>query len=156
MIFWRIVDNQVYPVEETDALGFEKSDGLAIPDDYLDRKEFMVMRTAHGIGDWGIISAMPRLLKKRYPECRVYVPTSKFIDHMSLSCWSYSGLNVTKNTFFKGIYKVMPGETIEYDLKTKKVESATPVSKNIDFASFGSNIICEKRGRCCIGKQHNM
>ena len=40
------------------------------------------MRTAHGIGDWGIISAMPRLLKKKYPECRVYVPTSKFIKQL--------------------------------------------------------------------------
>ena len=41
MIFWRIVDNKVHPIEETDTLGFEKADGLAIPDDYLDRKEFM-------------------------------------------------------------------------------------------------------------------
>ena len=51
------------------------------------------------------------------------VPKSNFIDHMSLSCWSYCGLNVTKNTFFRGIYKVMPGETMEYDLKTKKINS---------------------------------
>ena len=29
MIFWRIVDNKVYDVEETDTLGFSKSDGLA-------------------------------------------------------------------------------------------------------------------------------
>ena len=82
MIFWRIVDNQVYPVEETDALGFEKSDGLAIPDDYLDRKEFMVMRTAHGIGDWGIISAMPRLLKEKYPDCKVYVPSVTLLEKL--------------------------------------------------------------------------
>ena len=26
------------------------------------------MRTAHGIGDWGIISAMTRLLKEKYPN----------------------------------------------------------------------------------------
>ncbi len=77
MIFWRIVDNQVHPVHETDNLGFEKSEGLRIPDEYLDKQEFMVMRTAHGIGDWGIISAMPRLLKEKYPGCKVYVPTKK-------------------------------------------------------------------------------
>ena len=55
MIFYRIVDNELHPVKETDALGFEKSEGLRIPDEYLDKQEFMVMRTAHGIGDWGII-----------------------------------------------------------------------------------------------------
>ena len=84
MIFWRIVDNKVYAVEETDTLGFSKSDGLAIPDDYLDRQEFMVMRTAHGIGDWGIISAMPRLLKEKYPNCKVYVPSTKMLETQSV------------------------------------------------------------------------
>ena len=82
MIFWRIVDNQLHPVHETDNLGFEKSEGLRIPDEYLDKQEFMVMRTTHGIGDWGIISAMPRLLKEKYPDCKVYVPTKKLLKKL--------------------------------------------------------------------------
>ncbi len=82
MIFWRIVDNKVHPVQETEQLGFEKSEGLRIPDEYLDKQEFMVMRTAHGIGDWGIISAMPRLLKEKYPDCKVYVPTKKLLKKL--------------------------------------------------------------------------
>ena len=82
MIFWRIIDNQVHPVEETDTLGFEKSEGLRIPDEYLDKQEFMVMRTAHGIGDWGIISAMPRLLKEKYPNCKVYVPSIILLEKL--------------------------------------------------------------------------
>ena len=82
MIFWRIVDNQLHSVKETDNLGFEKSEGLRIPDEYLDKQEFMVMRTAHGIGDWGIISAMPRLLKEKYPDCKVYVPTKKLLKKL--------------------------------------------------------------------------
>jgi len=82
VIFWRIVDNQVYPVHETEHLGFEKSEGLRIPDEYLDKQEFMVMRTAHGIGDWGIISAVPRLLKEKYPDCKVYVPTKKLLKKL--------------------------------------------------------------------------
>ena len=82
MIFWRILDNKLHGVGEVNKLGFEESEGLRIPDEYLEKKEFMVMRTAHGIGDWGIISAMPRLLKKKYPDCRVYVPTSKFIKQL--------------------------------------------------------------------------
>jgi len=79
MIFWRIVDNQLNPIKETDNLGFEKSEGLRIPDEYLDKQEFMVMRTCHGIGDWGIISAMPRLLKEKYPDCKILVPTKKLL-----------------------------------------------------------------------------
>ena len=82
MIFWRIVDNKVHPVQETEQLGFEKSEGLRIPDEYLDKQEFMVMRTAHGIGDWGIISAMPRLLKEKYPNSKVVVPSKKLLKKL--------------------------------------------------------------------------
>ena len=82
MIFWRIADNKVHPIQETDNLGFEKSEGLRIPDEYLDKQEFMVMRTCHGIGDWGIISAIPRLLKEKYPKCKVYVPSKKLLKKL--------------------------------------------------------------------------
>ena len=53
--FWRIVDNKLYQVNEVSRLGFEESDGLRIPDEYLDKQEFTIMRTCCGIGDWGII-----------------------------------------------------------------------------------------------------
>ena len=32
MIFWRVVDNQLYVVKDTDKLGFNQSDGVRIPD----------------------------------------------------------------------------------------------------------------------------
>ena len=66
MIFWRILDSKLYPVHEVTQLGFSSSEGLAIPDGYLSEQKFTIMRTCHGIGDWGIISAMPRLLKEKY------------------------------------------------------------------------------------------
>ena len=80
MIFWRLMDNMLYPIQETNTLGFEKEEGLRIPDEYLETQKFMVMRTCHGIGDWGILSAMPRLLKEKYPNCKVYVPTKKLSE----------------------------------------------------------------------------
>ena len=79
MIFQRIVDNKIHPIKETDVLGFEKSEGLRIPDEYLDKQKFMVIKAANGIGDWGIVSAMPRLLKQKYPNCKVYVPSKKLL-----------------------------------------------------------------------------
>ena len=75
MIFWRIVDNRVLPVQEVDTLGFEESEGMRIPDEYLQEQEFVIMRACHGIGDYGIISAMPRLLKQKYPKCGVFLPS---------------------------------------------------------------------------------
>ena len=68
MIFWRIIDNKILPVSEVESLGFEEAEGMRIPDDYLDRGQFVIMRGCEGIGDWGIISAMPRLLKEKYPN----------------------------------------------------------------------------------------
>jgi len=82
MIFWRIVDNKLYGVDDVQKLGFEQSEGLRIPDEYIDKQKFTVMRTSFGIGDWGIISSTPRLLKKKYPECKVYVPSKKLIKKL--------------------------------------------------------------------------
>ena len=45
----------------------------------LEQQEFTVMRTCFGLGDWGIISAMPRLLKDKFPECKVYLPSKNLL-----------------------------------------------------------------------------
>jgi len=78
-IFWRINSNELTPIFETPLLGFPIEDPSFIPDEYLAKKEFIIFRTCHSIGDWGIISAMPKLLKQKYPDCKVYVPSSKLI-----------------------------------------------------------------------------
>ncbi len=80
MIFQRLVGNKLYGVNETDRLGFPNNDAAYIPDQYLDNQEFVVFRTAHGFGDWGILSAMPRLLKQKYPNSRVYVPSEYMME----------------------------------------------------------------------------
>ena len=82
MIFWRIVDNKVYAVNETNKLGFEESEGLRIPDEYLEQQEFVIMRTCFGIGDWGILTAMPRLLKQKYPNCKIYLPSVNLLEEL--------------------------------------------------------------------------
>ena len=109
MIFYRMVDDKLYHVKETDFLGFENSEGLVITDEYLNAQEFMVMRTAHGIGDWGIISAMPRLLKTKYPNCKVYVPSVNLLVRLfgkyvkMWSSWSNPFVNV-ENVFKNNPY----------------------------------------------------
>jgi hypothetical protein len=93
MIFWRVLDNKLHPVDKVKRLGFEESDGLRMPDEYLEKQEFTVMRTCCGIGDWGIISAMPRLLKEKYPNCKVYIPSPHLMEKL------FNGIVTQKSTW---------------------------------------------------------
>ena len=72
--------DKLYHSGEVENLGFEESEGLRIPDEYLDKQEFTILRTAWGIGDWGIISAMPRLLKTKYPDSKEGIQIDKYIS----------------------------------------------------------------------------
>lgn len=90
--FFRIYNNVLTSAGETKRLGFEKQNAVGIPDEYLNGREFIVMRTCHGIGDWCIISAMPRLLKEKFPDCKVYIPSSKMLKKVFgqyLNNWGY-------------------------------------------------------------------
>jgi len=49
------------------------------------------------------------------------VPNAKKIDPIAASCMSYTGLNPTRNTMYTNIKKVLPGETILYDITKKKI-----------------------------------
>ena len=51
------------------------------------------------------------------------VKESNIIDRQSLACTSLLGVNVLRQTIFKGIYKVFPGETIIYDMDKKRIKS---------------------------------
>lgn len=108
--FFRIHNNQLSSIGEVKKLGFDKNDAYAIPDEYLQQQEFIVMRTCHGIGDWAVISAMPRLLKQKYPNCKVYVPSPYMLrtifDEM-LNTWGYGVYdcsNVTLDIFKNNPY----------------------------------------------------
>ena len=51
-----------------------------------------------------------------------YVTNSNKIDRLALACTSLLGVNVLRQTIFNGIYKLLPGETIVYDLNLKKIK----------------------------------
>ncbi len=59
MVFWRTYNNKVYPTQEVNMLGFQLNDPSYIPNEYLEKQNFVVLRTCFGVGDWGIISAFP-------------------------------------------------------------------------------------------------
>jgi len=82
MQFWRTYNNRVHPVGEVAQLGFPLSEPSYIPDEYLDGQNFVILRTCFGLGDWGIISAFPRKLKEKYPDCKVWIPSPKLLREM--------------------------------------------------------------------------
>lgn len=81
-VFWRTYNNKLYNIGEVNQLGFPISDPSYIPDEYLKQENFVILRTCFGIGDWGIISAMPRKLKQRYPNCKVWIPSAHLLRNM--------------------------------------------------------------------------
>jgi len=82
MVFWRIANDNLYSVGEVDELGFPKQEPSYIPDEYLEKQVFTVCRSCLGIGDWGVISAMPRLLKEKYPNCTVQIPSEGLLKSL--------------------------------------------------------------------------
>jgi len=99
--FFRINNNKLMSAGETKRLGFSSKDPMFIPDAYLEKQEFIVMRTCHGIGDWCIISAMPRLLKEKYPNCKVYIPSSNMLKSIygnMLNTWGYGTYDCSQIT----------------------------------------------------------
>ena len=146
MIFWRILDNKVYPIHETNKLGFEEQENLRIPDDYLEKQEFVVMRTCFGLGDWGIISAMPRLLKEKYPNCKVYLPSETLLKTLfgdvQQSSWSNPFKTVTEvfkhNPYIDGFKNEIEGEIFHdhYRIYNKDNESIPLIKQMLKFWQF--------------------
>lgn len=117
MHFFRINSNKLSSAGEVDLVGFDKKNPMYIPDEYLEAGEFLVMRTCHGIGDWCIISGIPRILKSKYPNCKVYVPSSKMLKDIfgdMMQNWGYGLYDATKVT--EDIFKNNPyvDEFVDY------------------------------------------
>ena len=87
MIFWRIIDDTLLWIAEVSKLGFDVNNEdvyYVIPEEYIEKGEFVIMRTCHGVGDWGILTAMARILKNKYPHCKVYLPSVKLLEKLFL------------------------------------------------------------------------
>ena len=99
--FYRIYNNQLSLAGNTKRLGFNSNNPMFIPDEYLEKKEFIVMRTCHGIGDWCLISGLPRLLKEKYPDCKIYIPSSTMLKNIygnMLNNWGYGTYDCSQIT----------------------------------------------------------
>ena len=86
------------------------------------------------------------------------VPNARKVDPMALSCFSMSGVNVTRNTFFSNIKKVLAGETLVYNLANKTLTSHSRetifpnASESVDLEEFRSQMHDTVK-MCAIGKR---
>lgn len=85
-------------IAEVSKLGFPNTSDIRIPNEYLDNQKFILFRTCHSYGDWVLISAIPRLLKQKYPNCIVVIPSPKCIsNYFSPNNWHHKHENPFNN-----------------------------------------------------------
>ena len=86
------------------------------------------------------------------------VPNSRKMDNLAVSFMARTGINALRNTFFTGIKKLLAGETIVYDIASKKIIQTYRVhikptsTKKFNVAEFRANV--EKTVEMCsIGRR---
>jgi len=73
-------DEYMRGYKQVNKLGFSNNNYQPIPQNYLDQQQFVVFRTCHSFGDWAIISAIPKLLKRKYPKCTIAIPSPECLN----------------------------------------------------------------------------
>jgi len=142
-IFFRINNNKLTSAGETERLGFNSNSPMFIPDEYLEHQEFIIMRTCHGIGDWCIISGLPRLLKEKYPNCKVYVPSKTMLQSIfgnMLNNWGYGTYDCSQvthdifknNPYIDNFIDYYPGEIFHDHYRIyDEVEDKIPLTEQM-------------------------
>lgn len=93
-----LYDEYFRSISNVDKVGVPNTSDIRIPKSYLDNGEFIVFRTCHSYGDWVLISAMPRLLKQKYPACTVVVPSPNCLaKYFSPDSWHHKHANPFNN-----------------------------------------------------------
>ena len=86
------------------------------------------------------------------------VPNARTLDNLACSMMTRTGVNPLRNTLFTNIKKVLPGETIVYDLKTKTLDYAKRIyvkpNANQDYSKNElKEMFARTVKQCAIGKR---
>jgi|TARA_B110000858_G_scaffold194573_1_gene249225 asparagine synthase (glutamine-hydrolysing) len=86
------------------------------------------------------------------------VPTSRTLNKLAVSFQSRTGINPLRQTLFDGIKKLLPGETIVYDIENKKIIDNKRIyvrpNSNTSFnAEEFRNQLYQAVKRCSIGQR---
>ena len=151
-VFFRINNNVLSSAGNVERLGFSNINPSYIPDDYLSQKEFIIMRTCHGIGDWCIISGLPRLLKEKYPDCKIYIPSSIMLKNIfgnMLNNWGYGTYDCSQithdvfknNPYIDGFVDDFKGEIFHdhYRIYNENIDEISLTEQILKFWQFKEN-----------------
>lgn len=118
------LDEFLKPVYETERLGFDIKNPKYIPEDYIDNKFFVLFRTCQSFGDWAIISAIPRLLKTKYIDSLISIPSPTLIKKLyPTGMWTNKHENFHNNVvevfinnpYIDGMIDELPNEGVYHD-----------------------------------------
>ena len=87
-----------------------------------------------------------------------HVDNSRRIDPLAFGCMAHVGVNVTENTFFSNVKKLLSGETIVYDLEDKRIKHKkrnliVPTNNHKFDAEEFRHITSESVEMCSIGRR---
>lgn len=142
-----ISDNRLFISD--DVTPIIHANDISIDEEYLKKGDFIICSTCTGFGDWAILSAMPRLLKKKYPNCKVYIPTSKWLmdvmgftvnthnlfyrwDDKYDNLFSMSEIVFKNNPYIDGFKDDIPGIVYtDHFRHIKDTETKVPLAKQL-------------------------
>jgi asparagine synthase (glutamine-hydrolysing) len=86
------------------------------------------------------------------------IPNARTLDNLACSMMTRTGVNPLRNTLFTNIKKVLPGESIVYDLKTKTLNTAKRIyvkpNANQDYSKNKlKEMFARTVKQCAIGKR---
>ena len=163
MEFWRIYNNKLYSIEHVNQLGFPQSDPSFIPDEYLDNQKFVICRTAHGLGDWGILSAMPRKLKEKYPNSKVYIPNLRLLETIfgnsndNWKVWGNAYHNALRifdnNPYIDGFIDSVNGDIFHDHYRIEHVAEEPLLKQILRFWQFNENELIDLQPELYFSKK---
>ena len=96
MWIFEIRNDRFNHIGNTERLGWKY--GTTILPDLSDWDEFPFTRCCFSIGDLGIVSALPQLLKSKYPNLTISLPSSKWVKEcVGQGTWAYQNSEVSDN-----------------------------------------------------------
>lgn len=91
MIFYIVRGDKIVAAPQVAKLGFDiNTFRCSYPSDYSGI--IPIVRTCSSLGDWGILSGLPRAIKELYPKAKVAVPTAQWCERVFGQVYTPSGI----------------------------------------------------------------
>lgn len=91
MLFYIVRDDKIVAAPQVTKLGFDINKfRTAYPPNF--DGIIPIVRTCSSLGDWGILSGLPRAIKELYPNAKVAIPTAQWCERVFGNVYTPSGI----------------------------------------------------------------